>query len=205
MRTLLIILLATSLAWLLPVMALAGSETLRPDGDALIQGGWAKCDSSHFWKCVSDEVQAAYDSMYDNNNIDSVMFFTLENTAISDSTIDSVTIYFEWRNDHVGNLIAICDTVAGAEAPDAYRLSSNFTAALIDVFYVDSITYTTTPAEEAYTWTDIDNYIIGVKDADHANNKQVDITEMWITVWYTAIGGDNISYVRRRVIIQGDQ
>jgi hypothetical protein len=187
MRTLLIILL-------LPVMAWAGSETLRPDGDAAIGAGWGACGAT-FYECVSDQVDANYDSMYDNNNVGSIMFFSMANTAVADSTIDSVTIYVKWRTDHVGIQFSIVDSIDG----DAVRESSPFTAALVGTFYIDSITYTLAPDSEPYIWDDIDKYILGIKDYAHANNKQSDFTELWITSWYSyASAGGDISYVRRR-------
>jgi hypothetical protein len=184
----------SSVAW-------AGSETLSPDGDAAIGAGWGKCDSSHFWKCVSDGVQAAYDSMYDNNNVGSIMFFSMANTAVADSTIDSVTIYVEWRTDHVGIQFSIVDSIEG----DAVRESSPFTAALIGTFYIDSVTYTLAPDSEPYTWADIDKYILGIKDYAHANNKQSDFTELWITSWYSYASADGETFRRRRNLAGGNQ
>jgi len=199
MKTLLIILFLPCVVW-------AGSETLRPDGDAAIGSGWGKCSgATYFYECISDESDATYDSMYDNNDIGSIMFFTNANTAIADTVIDSVTICVKWSLDNTSNTIYIVDSVAGAEAPDAYRGTAEISH-VSAATYTDSVTYTTAPSGEAYTWADIDAYIIGVEIVGMGNNKLTKIIEMWFTTWWTAgaVGGD-ISYVRRRRIIQGSQ
>jgi len=167
------------------VLAEVNSETLRPDGDAAIGSGWGQYTScTYFYECISDESDATYDSMYDNNDIGSIMFFTNANTAMSDSTIDSVTIYVKWYLDNTSNTIVIVDSVAGAEAPDVYRETADFSHVSVGT-YTDSVTYTTAPSGEAYTWTDIDAYIIGVEIAGMSNNKLTKIIEMWFTTWYS--------------------
>lgn len=177
--------LIAGLIMLMSVVAYAGSQTHNPDADVTIGTDWTHHypGAGNAYLAVSDALDDSLCNHYDNNNLTYLTFTLEDNTAGVDTTIDSVTYFVKWRTDNTGNTFGIYDSLDGGESGRITEAISTLTA---NVWRTDSMKYALQPnGADAWTWTDIDNLILGVKVIAKSNNKNLDITKIWATVWWT--------------------
>jgi len=189
MKNLLIILL------LLPAWAWAGTEVIDPDSDVRMETGWtASGCASGQWECLSDD-----------NNPDQIYILTatdqgniwlggLASPVTADSTIDSVGITLRLQVQNLALRASAVDSIAGQTAD--YRVGTAIGLSATGAWEDSETVYTLTPDGNAYTWTDISNYFVGVEYTTAASNNLLQCTEIWITVYYSYAeapsGGGNL-------------
>jgi len=177
----------TILVILFPVLAFAGTEVLDPDGDIRIETDWVSTPTLTQANVVtSDDDDASYMEMYDNNNVGNDFLMTFEGSAVTDSTIDSVNIVWRWQASNTGNTWAVIDSISDQTA--GLRQSSTIVAASARTLYQDSISYSSPPDGGSYSWSDISDMNIGVTNVAMSNNKYEQIYELWAVVYYHAEG-----------------
>lgn len=186
MRKLLLILL------LLPSFVLAAdSEVHDPTVDITTE--WHPSTASQHWQILSDDFNATFDSVTDNAMNGYRVMLQFDNTAISDSTIDSVVFSATYRETNGSNTFAILDSIPGVAARQSADLGGT------GVYSDLSVMYTTKPGGGAWTWTDIDNLMAGFMAPNIVNKQESYTAENWFTVYYRDEGGGgDISHVRRR-------
>ncbi|MCK5020943.1 MAG: hypothetical protein KAS32_28270 [Candidatus Peribacteraceae bacterium] len=162
----------------------AGTEVHDPDATIRLEVNWScpACPTS-----ISDDDLETFAQKYDNDYTGVGIYFTCDDTAISDSTIDSVTVFLQYEVTNVACTFQLQDSVAG-QTYSGWRNTSTITAPVSGSDLDTSITYTSPPDGGAYTWTDIDNMCIGVFNVAMINNKALYVDELWFTVFYHYAG-----------------
>ena len=196
--------------WILAILALltpavwgAGTEVLDPDGLVLIEADWdtLNCNNQDVWPCLADDTDPTQLLMSDNNTIGVNVIFTFDNSATVDSTIDSVVVMLRVLVSHTNCRPAIIDSVGGQAT--AMRQATEFTLSATETWEEHTVKYTVNPDGDPYTWTDIDNYIVGIDNYAMQNNGTEQITKLEMTVHYSFAGAAADTYEGQAIIIGG--
>jgi hypothetical protein len=181
-------------------MAWADTAIIRPDGDVEQGADWdsSGCSDNGYYDCVNDQTDASYVFHYDNNSTSQIMFTMADPEAQAES-VDSATFVFTYWSDLSSNAFRFLDSLS-----EDVRSSSTITTTTTSSWVTDSVTYSlSTNNSDAWDWEAMIDLCTGISITNKGNNKTLRIGEIYARIWWTT--GSNISYVRRRMVIQGDQ
>jgi hypothetical protein len=191
--------------WLIPLILLtlssvvwAGTGDHKPESDVTVEWTKGLCALGHY-QCVSDGIDANTISVYDNVQNGVIDIFEFDDTAITDSTVDSVRYGAYWKDSGGTSDISAIDSLDGYA-----RRTTQFGGDGDATYAWDYLYFTTSPAGAAWTWTDIDNIIAGVEATSVPNNKSIYVTEFSMRVYYSYTA-DGETFRRRRNLAGGNQ
>jgi hypothetical protein len=176
-------------------MAWAGTEVHDPTAEVTAEWVNTGCLLGQAYDCLSDDTDGNYVYANDDSANGNLEIFQWDDTAISDSTIDSVNAAIKWLDDGGVTTLSWKDSLAGSAArTTAFLGTGNAT------YTWDSLSFSTDPTSGAWSWTDIDALIAGFVATSVPNKKTVNVTEAQFTVYYSYAAVEVYPMRRRHMV-----